>query len=148
AAATAIFYVFARYRFTLVPIALLFAGAPLGRLPEFVAVVRNHTWFRTWGPGLLLAALAGLACNYPLAIANEEALTYTNLAMGLFTDGHPVEAIPPLQKAVKIKPSLAGAYHNLGRVYLALKQPTEAIAQFELALRHNPNFGVAHAELG
>ena len=99
-------------------------------------------------PGLLLTALIAVVVNFPLSGMREDAVTYMNLGMGLITDGRPAEALPALQKALEIKPTLAGAYYNTGRALMALKRPAAAVEQYELALKHSPDFGVAHAELG
>lgn len=147
AGSTALFYVFARYRFSLVPFPLLFAAAAVGQLPRLVEDVRRRLWIRRWGPGLLLAALVAVVCNYPLAASREDAVTYMNLAAGLMADGKPGDAVEPLERAIGIQPELPGAHHNLGLALLALQRADEAARQFEEALRYAPDYGDAHASL-
>lgn len=53
AAATALFYVFARYRLTLVPITLLFAAAALAQLPQLVKALRERNFVREWFAGIV-----------------------------------------------------------------------------------------------
>jgi 4-amino-4-deoxy-L-arabinose transferase-like glycosyltransferase/Flp pilus assembly protein TadD len=148
AASTVMFYVLARYRFTLTPIVILFAACGLRAIPQMFAAARTGAFWREWGVGCLLAALAAIVCNYRIPDSRDRAITYMNVGMGLLNDQRPADAISPLQKAIEIKPTLAGAYHNLGQAFTALDREQEAVAQYELALRYSPNFGISHARLG
>lgn len=148
AASTALFYVFGRYRFLLVPFALLFAAAALAQLPEFVAAIRRRSGLRTWVLGFWLAGVAAVVSNYPLPDLRDDAITYWNLGTGLLLDGRPDEALAPLERAIAIRPDLAGAHHNLGMALTALNRRDEAARQDELALQYAPDYGDAHASLG
>jgi tetratricopeptide (TPR) repeat protein len=148
AASTAIFYVFGRYRFLLLPIALLFASAALSRLPGLVATVRTRVGWREWLPGLLVASITAVVCNFPLPDVRNDALTYWNLGSGLLLDGRPADAIAPLERALAIRPDLAGAHHSLALAYLALGDRDSAVKATERALEYAPDYGDAHALLG
>ena len=144
----ALFFVFARYRFSLVPVVILFAAAGLSAMPGIVAAIRSGRFWRDWGVGCVLAGFAAVLSNSPRPDTKDEAFTYMNLGMGLITDGRPSEAIAPLQKAIEIKPTLPAAYHNLGRALTDLRRDEEAVAQYEQALRRERNFGASHESLG
>src|SRR5262245_16629161 len=148
AASTALFFVFARFRFTFVPIVLLFAAAALNAVPAMIASWRSGRWLRTWGPGCALAGAVAVLSNYPLGLGSQDHVTYVNLGMGLLADGRPADAIEPLRRAVALRPSSAGAHHNLGQALMLLNRADEAVAEYELALRADPNFAMSHAALG
>lgn len=148
AASTALFYVFARYRFLLVPLAILFAAAALSQLPEFVAAMRRRQGVRPWLLGVSLAGIVAIVCNYPLPDFRDDAITYWNLGTGLLLAGRPGEALAPLERAIAIRPDLAGAHHNLGLALTALDRRQEAAEQDKLALKIAADYGDAHASLG
>ncbi len=154
AGSTMLFFVFARFRFTFVPILMLFAAAGLDALPAVVSSWNEHRWLRTCGPGVLFAGAALVVSNRPLPFPSQTAVTYVNLGMGLLADGKPAEAIEPLQTAIAKAPAAtvpyvrAGAYLNLGQALLATHRDDEAVASYEQALQYVPNFGMAHAALG
>ncbi len=143
AGSTALFFVFARYRFTFVPVLLLFAAAASDALLR-----ADQRSLRAWAPGLIIAAVAALVANFPLPVKREDAVTYVNLGMGLLADGDPARALESLQRAVAIKPEMPGAHHNLGQALSALKRDDEAAEQFQLALKYAPDLGMSHAALG
>ena len=62
AASVAIFYVFGRYRYPLVPLLVLFAGAGV---VEAVRLFRDRVWIRLV-PALLILFAAGVIVNWPL----------------------------------------------------------------------------------
>lgn len=148
AGSTALFYVFARYRFSGVPVAVLFASAGIDGIAQFAANWRNKALWRQRGPGLLLAGIAAIVCNYPLPVEDQRAIAYTNLGMGLLNEDRPADAIAPLHKAIEIRPQLAGAHHNLGRAFTLLHRDDDAVAEYEKALELDPDLGLSHAALG
>lgn len=148
ATSTAAFYVFGRYRFLLVPVALLFAAAAVAELPRLCSYGENRRNWRSWLPGLLLAAATAIFCNYPLPSFRDDAITYWNLGSGLLLDGRPAEALEPLERAIAIQPDLAGAHHNLGLALTALKRRDEGAKEEEIAIQYAADFGDAHASLG
>lgn len=147
AAAVAIFYVFARYRYPLVPLLMLFAavgvvdgwrlvrdGAAAGRVRELACAAA-------------LAAVAAVASNWPLpALAGEDS-TWFNIGTAWLDLGKPAEAIAPLEQAAREKPGFPVAYHNLGLAALALGELEQARSYFEQALEIDPQLAVAHFNL-
>jgi tetratricopeptide (TPR) repeat protein len=63
----------------------------------------------------------------------------------------PVNATPAIEaykKAASVNPKSARANVRIGRVYMAGKNPTEAIKYYNLALASEPNYAPAYAEKG
>lgn len=144
AASVLLFYVFARYRLPLVPLLLLFASLGVSAIP-------------TWWPhqsqrnkvvlGVLTAAVA-VFCNWPLLSKTEmRAITETNLAVAMQTEGHADEAAAHYAKAIAIKPDYAPAYNNLGVMQRASGKLDAAIATYRQALSLKGDYPDAHYNL-
>ena len=69
------------------------------------------------------------------------------LADGLFAKGNLKEAEGHYLAALRTDPELTVAYNNLGRVYLAQGQISQAVVQFNEALRRNPGYKEAEENL-
>ncbi|MBI2825145.1 MAG: tetratricopeptide repeat protein [Planctomycetia bacterium] len=148
AASIAIFFVFARYRFSMVPIMVLFAAAGLDALPEMIRSARAGTWWRQWGPGLLLALAAAIPANWPLPQLRDVEVTWFTLGTGLLDDKRFGDAAVAFEKAIQVKPDFAAAYYNRGLALAEERKDEEAAAQLALALRYDPQLGEAHWLLG
>ncbi len=70
------------------------------------------------------------------------------LGMLLLQLGRPAEALPFLERAVKIAPNNAIYCNNCGLVYPALDRLDDAIASFSRAAALDPNLAAAHNSLG
>jgi tetratricopeptide (TPR) repeat protein len=141
ALSVAIFYVFARYRYPMVPIVLLFAAAALSVISQ-----AGHYW-RQWMPGLLLAGLAAIAANLPMIKKASYDDTSLNLGSALIRTGKPAEAIELLQKAVQTSPHYAPLYFHLGLAFNQLGEKQEAAEQFLAAIRIQPDYAMAYGAL-
>ena len=139
AASTIAFYVFARYRYPLVPICMVFAAAGVTHLP------------RAW-PGraaLAAAAVAAVASNWPMLSSNQmRAITETNLGVALFESGRQPEAQSRYRAAIAIDASHAPAYNNLGVALRSQGQLAEAIAVYQDGLRRRDDYPDLHYNLG
>jgi predicted Zn-dependent protease len=62
-----------------------------------------------------------------------------NLGMALAMGGHEADAVAPLERAIKLKPTLTPALMFLGSSYLALGEPQKAIAPLERAVAAQPS---------
>jgi len=62
-----------------------------------------------------------------------------NLGMARYMAGHPADALPPLQKAVRLNPSLAPASLFLGASLLDLGRPKEAVPSLQKAVTAMPD---------
>ncbi len=149
AASTVAFYVFARYRYPLVPLLVLFAAAGLAALPRLVA--------STPRPRLVLAGVGTLAvaavCQVPLLSASRSrAITETNLGTALYEAGRHDEAIARYRRAIDVQPDYVPAFNNLGVTLRAAGRTDEAIRAYRdgLALRDDYpdlHYNVANALL-
>jgi tetratricopeptide (TPR) repeat protein len=144
AASVLMFYVFARYRLPLVPLLLLFAAAGL---TEVVAWARRADMpARAW----LAAAVVATAVfsNWPvLSKPLMKAITETNLAVALQTEGRTDEAAAHYRRAIELQPDYAPAYNNLGVMQRATGKVDEAIKTYERALSLKGNYPDAHYNL-
>ena len=144
AASVIAFYVFARYRFPLVPLLMLFASAGLCALP---------TLFRTSSPArrwVLVATLAAVAIfvNWPvLSTSMMRAVTENNLAVALQEDGRLDEAIGHYHRSAELQADYAPAYNNMGTALRAQGRVEEAIASYQRALHVMPDYPDAHYNL-
>jgi len=150
AASVVLFYVFARYRYPLVPFLLLFAAAPfdsqsanfVGRL--FAQGQPRRRWF-------ILATTATLAvvANVPLlSPALMQAITENNLATALQEQRRYDEAIRHHERAIALAPDYAPAHNNLGAALRAAGRIDEAIASYRKALALQPEYPSATFNLG
>ena len=140
-----VFYVFARYRFPLVPIVLLFAA---------VALVRGRSWFgahspRLWAPALAATLLVAAFSNASLVDHRAmQATTHFNLGYGLAQYGKAAEATEQFRLALTIDPAFPKARNELGIVLAQEGKLDQAAVEFEEALRLDPDFAQAEANLG
>lgn len=145
AASVAVFYVFGRYRFPLVPFLVLFAG------PGSVQIVSFYK-HRRWNP--LFGALAVFcACaiftNWPLLeYSRPGAAGYNNLSNAYYKQGRVEEAIQTALKAIEVEPNYGIAHYNIGNIYAGQGQFALAQRHFEEALRIYPNYAEVHSNLG
>jgi 4-amino-4-deoxy-L-arabinose transferase-like glycosyltransferase len=111
AASVLVFYVFARYRFPLVPLLVLFGAA---------GVVRARQYFATASMSDKRGALAVVVTiviltNWPtLSKAMMRAVTETNLATALHENGRVDEALDHYRRAIELQPDYAPAFNNMG----------------------------------
>lgn len=145
AASVITFYVFARYRFPLVPLLMLFASAGLSAVPGLLRA--SSPARRT----MLVATLAGVAivANWPILSATMmRAVTENNLAAAMQEEGRLDEAIGHYQRAAALRPDYAPAYNNLGTALRAKGHVEEAVAAYKRALDAMPDYPDAHYNLG
>ena len=162
AASVVIFYIYARYRYPLVPILLLYAAAGLDRLPAFVRGFReapsaivpadNTTHvpavagtFRT-SPSRRLAVViavvaAAVVTNWSIVSADmNRTVTEHNMGAALQSEGRLDEALASYRRAIAISPDYAPAYANIGTVLQKQGKLNEAIASYQRALALRPSF--------
>ncbi len=141
ALSVAVFYVMARYRYPLVPIALLFAGSTLAGLP---ACFRRPP--PTWWTGALIAGVVAAIVNLPLHAGKDA--TLRNVGLELMRQHRSAEAIPLLQQALNAAPGEALLHYNLGMAYGDQADRTRALAEFAEAVRLRPDYVDAQTSLG
>jgi tetratricopeptide (TPR) repeat protein len=145
--AVTMFFVFARYRYPLVPLAALFAAAGI-----------DGIWQRLREPGLLrfgelaqavgAAILVAIACNWPLAQLPGDETTYITIGTGLMDDNRPAAAVPVFQKALRINPRSTEALNNLAGANMQLHRYRDAARLYQAAIQLDPRAATPHHGLG
>lgn len=156
ALSTVMFFVFARYRYPLVPVLLLFAvaglaavwrdigeGSTLGRGLRAVAALPAR-----WPAGACAVLVAAIVANWPLlSIDRMRAITETNLGTAFYERGLLAEAVDRYRRALAIQPDYVPAYNNLGVALRAQGQVSEAIGVYEQGLRLLDDYPDLHFNL-
>jgi len=144
AVSVVLFYVFARYRYPLVPLLVVFAAAGLMQAAAgWRAAVQSRR--ASW----TIAAVGAVAVlsNWPLLSASmNRAVTEQNLGAALQA-ARLGDAIAHYRRAIELKPDYAPAYNNLGSALRANRQPDAAIAAYRRALELRPDFPDAQYNL-
>ncbi|HZR23542.1 MAG TPA: tetratricopeptide repeat protein [Vicinamibacterales bacterium] len=140
AVSVVVFYVFARYRYPLVPLLIPFAAvaaASFRRIPKPESRIP-----------ITVAVFVAIFCNWPVASAQEmRAVTETNLGVALQSAQRVDDAIDHYRRAIAERPDYAPAHSNLATALRAKKQFTESVAAYERALQLQPDFAAAHYNL-
>ena len=144
AASVVMFYVFARYRFPLVPFLVLFASAGVASFPRFVRAgsIRQSA--------LALASVLAIAVfvNWPILSRDlMQAVSESNLGVAFAEEGRLEEAADHYRRAIALKADYAPAYSNLGTALRAKGDLDASVASYERALALRPDFADAHYNL-
>jgi 4-amino-4-deoxy-L-arabinose transferase-like glycosyltransferase len=146
-----VFYVFARYRFPLVPALMVLAAGGLAASRE--ANVSKVT--RGWA--LAAAVLAGVITFYPLVNRHADRVThYVNIANTLSGDGTRWDQAKTFyDKALAVSPQSPAAHYGLGMLLAQQHRPAEAVTHYRIAVAGWPenvdlrlNFALALAASG
>lgn len=148
AASVALFYVFSRYRFPLVPVLILFAAVALARGErEF----RRRRLRRLAAPLGLAAALAVFA-NWPLLPGQEalgRAVMRNNIGVGVWSrERAAAEALRSFGEASLLVPEYAEPYRNAGMVLRRTGRLREAVESYRRALALLPEDADVSTQLG
>ncbi len=73
---------------------------------------------------------------------------WNGLGAALLDSGHPAQAAVPLQQALLLKPDFEQAHYDLGNLYYARGDFTDAVGQYQIALQLNPRDAQALYNLG
>ena len=139
AASVVLFYVFARYRYPLVPFLLIFAGSGLLHLRPALS---------SW-PVVVAVVTAAILANIPLLSPTlMKAITENNLGTALQEQQRFDAAIRHHERAIELAPDYAPAYNNLGAALRAAGRVDEAVARYRRALELQPQFPSAEFNLG
>jgi tetratricopeptide (TPR) repeat protein len=150
-ASVVLFYVFARYRYPLVPFLILFAAAALVAVALNVRRV-SKTWFQpkrlAW-PAYIVVGATAVFANWPIIPhAWMRAVSESNIGVALQAEGRYDDAITHYQKSIEDRPGYAPALNNLATAYRASGKTNEAIATYQRALQAQPDFPDAEFNLG
>jgi len=139
AAAVTLFYVFARYRYPLVPIVTLFAGAGVAAFPS-----RSRELLA----GVALAIAAAVFANWTVPQRYvDDAITWYNVGSTLLDQGRSAEALALLERARDADPAFPETYNNLGRAQLAQGDAAEARRSLERGVALAPDHALLHFNL-
>ena len=142
AASVVMFYVFARYRYPLVPFLLLFAAAGVAAVPQ---LLRANARAAALAAAVLVATVFA---NWPVLSPDlMRTITEHNLGAALQSENRLDEAIHHYRRAVAIRPDYAPAYSNMGAALRAKGATAEAIATYQRALALRPDYPEAHYNL-
>ena len=134
ALSTLAFYVFARYRYPLVPLLVLAAAPGVIALPRLA-----RTWHTRGTQAALTAAvvLAALAHVPLLSASRSQAITDTNLGTAFYEAGRHDDAAARFRRAIQVQPDYVPAFNNLGVALRAAGRTDEALQVYRqgLALR-------------
>jgi tetratricopeptide (TPR) repeat protein len=146
AASVALFYVFSRYRFPLVPILVLFAAAGLTCLRGAIRQVRWQALLT----GVTTVAVVAVFCNHAMVSeAFIRATTHFNIADSLASErSNPREAILEYSEAVRLLPEFAQAHFELGQLLVDQGRTNDAINEYGRALQSRPDYPEAHNGMG
>jgi tetratricopeptide (TPR) repeat protein len=139
------FFIYARYRFPLVPMLLPFAALALA---DGASRVRQLPRPRL---AMLAASTIALAvfCWWPLLDRRGMlAVTEHNLGAALQAEGRLDDAVAHYRAATSANPTYAPAYSNLGTALFARGNVEEAFAAYRRAIEINPGFADAHFNYG
>jgi tetratricopeptide (TPR) repeat protein len=140
----AAFYVVARYRFPLVPIVLLFAGAGVSSVGR--AGLGRATHRRALRSAVPLVAAAAVIGNLPLTLASHDD-TRLNIASELVRLNRASDAIQLLEDALADAPDDAVAQTQLGLALVRHGEPARAVEPFRAAVRLQPDDFAARVRL-
>ncbi len=143
-ASVVLFYVFARYRYPLVPFLALLAGAGLAGAREWA---RGRSRRELAAGAAALLALAAFSNRPGTGEASMRAITRYNLANVHKVEGRPELAARLYREALALEPHFAEARHNLADTLYALGRQEEAIDAYQQNLAENPRDPLAHNNL-
>jgi tetratricopeptide (TPR) repeat protein len=142
AASVVMFFVFARYRYPLVPFLILFGAALIQRPLKRSLSKRQQLVAAT----VIIAA--AIFANIPVLDATlMKSITENNLGTALLERGLYHQAIAHNERAIALRPDYAPGYNNLGAALRAAGRLDEAVARYQQALELKPDFASASYNL-
>jgi tetratricopeptide (TPR) repeat protein len=143
AASVVVFYVFARYRYPLVPLLIVFASIAIATVAASPRSASAIGW-----PALTTVAAAALLANWPLlSSALMRAVTESNVGVALQEQRQYDDAIAHYRKAIELRAEYPPAYNNLGTALRAAGRVGEAIETYDRAIQLQPEFPDAEYNL-
>jgi tetratricopeptide (TPR) repeat protein len=139
------FYVFGRYRYPLVPLLVLFAGAGIAKLIECYNMKNWRVLFIAAG----ILVVTSVIVNWPIYnIRGPWPGGYNNLSNAYYKQGKVKEATENALQAVRLQPDFGVAHFNLGNLYAYQRKYELSRQHFERAIRIFPNYAEARSNLG
>lgn len=145
AASVAVFFVFARYRFPLVPVLVLFAAFACTRAVDLISARA----LKQLSACSLCLLVASLIANWRLLPGYDpRSTTRYNLARAFELDGKMDRAIAQYERAIQLDPNNEKAHYNLGLILVDKGEPAKAVEHFMKAAAVKPDFPEARNNLG
>ena len=148
AASVVMFFVFARYRYALVPFLILFGVAPFhSRVRDYLTHSLAQGNSRKWLAAALVVSVA-IFSNWPvLSPTLMMSITENNLGTAFLEKGQYDQAIAHNERSIALRPDYAPGYNNLGAALRAAGRLDEAVARYKQALEIKPDFASASYNL-
>lgn len=142
------FYVFARYRFPMTPLLILFGAAGIAGVMQMVRDARR------WTSGGVIAALSltlatALVANWRV-VDKSEMRAAGEMMVGQLIQRHsenPADALPHFREAVRLMPRSADVHQSLGVALAQQGDMAGAAESFATASALNPQFRQARLNL-
>jgi tetratricopeptide (TPR) repeat protein len=145
AVSVTIFYVFGRYRFPLVPLLALFAGAGV---VTSIGLCKERNWQSLFIAFAILLSSAVIV-NWPMTgESGPGPAGYNNLSNAYYRQGKIDDAIEAGLRAIELQPDYGVAHFNLGNSYAQQGKFDLARRHFEEVLRLYPNYAEGHSNFG
>lgn len=133
------FFVLARYRYPMVPILALFAGAAI------VAMIRDR---RVWMGAAIVMLFTAIFANWPVIGGDPRATTYASLGNAIAEEGNVPAGAEMLERAVTLSPGFAEAHLSLGHLRMQLGDTGGARSSYRRAVELDPRLAAAWNNLG
>lgn len=146
AAAVAVFYVFARYRYPLVPLLILFAA--VGLVGAWHYFRQRNMSGREFVIGAGLAGLLLIPSNWPLQVADDNGVTWFNIGTSFSDEGQTAQAMAAFEQSLAINPNFPPAYQNMGIAAMKAGDLERARASLQKAIELDPGLAAAYVNLG
>lgn len=142
ALAVTAFYVFARYRYPLLPMVTLFAANGVVQAVCIGFGTASNRWRELFVAGALSGAV-GIATCWPLPSLHSDEVTYFSVGTALNDQGRYEEAAEQLKKSLELKTDFVQAYINLATTHMKLNRWDAAATYLQQALEIQSNNPVA-----
>lgn len=145
AVSVALFYLFGRYRFPMIPFLALFAGAGIVEVVLLWKERRLHQLLAC----AAIVLLTAVAVGWPAASRpGPSAAGYNNLANALAKQDRFTEAEENYRQALEVDPNFEAAHFDMGNLFARQGKLDEAREQYQETLKIAPDFAEAHNNLG
>jgi len=145
AASVALFFVFARYRYPMTAVMLLFAAAGVTSLFRHIA----NKQLTPMAFSVIIALMVATLVNWPLVSKSAmEAPTHYNIGYELERRGELAPAKEAYLTSVSIDNTSTLTHNNLGMVAMKQNRPEDALRHFRDAVKTKPDNWDARVNLG
>jgi tetratricopeptide (TPR) repeat protein len=134
ALSVAFFYIFARYRFPMIPLLALLAGAGI---IEGMRLSRTKLVARKIGALAVLVLAAGIVNSPAIGKPGPSAAGYNNLGNAFSKQGKMKQAMDSYHQALRLEPNYGVAHYNLGNLLAQQGSFKDAERHFATAIKIN-----------